>query len=169
MALIDRITRTNFVPTKLPTRVPAEKVNEIIDFLNTYAPNGTLAIDTIAEQTAGNGIVIDSVTLKDGAITTTGINKRSCDPALTAHAGGTKAAGLALTKDINIITVCATLNDSVLLPTPEVGAEVIVGNLGAAGCAVYGSGTTTIDDILTANPFMIYPEEVIVFRAYTTT
>jgi len=71
MALIDRITRTNFVPTKIPTRVSAEKVNEIIDFLNTYAPNGTLAVNTIAEQTAGNGIVIDSVTLKDGKVLTT--------------------------------------------------------------------------------------------------
>lgn len=35
MALIEKITKVNFVPTKLPTKVPAEKVNEIIDKINS--------------------------------------------------------------------------------------------------------------------------------------
>jgi len=34
--IIERLNTRNFLPTKLPTRVPAEKVNEIIDLLNEH-------------------------------------------------------------------------------------------------------------------------------------
>jgi len=45
---IDKITKTNFVPTKLPTKVPAEKVNEIIDLLNENILSSATTITAIA-------------------------------------------------------------------------------------------------------------------------
>ena len=46
-----------------------------------------IKVDTISENTSANGVVIDSVTLKDGGITTTG--------ALTAN-GGLKADNITI-------------------------------------------------------------------------
>ncbi len=60
---IDKITKTNFVPTKLPTRVPAEKVNEIIDAVN--ALQVTVAEDfpsTITVAADTDALIIDATT-----------------------------------------------------------------------------------------------------------
>lgn len=56
---------------------------------------------------------------------------------VTAKAGGVQANGTLLSGDVNIITVCATLNDSVLLPTAEAGREITVFNSGAAAASVF--------------------------------
>ena len=53
MAAIDLITKTNFVPTKLPTRVPAEKVNEIIDALNALGTTGISTVKVINSESGG--------------------------------------------------------------------------------------------------------------------
>lgn len=143
MAAIDLITKTNFVPTKLPTRVAPEKVNEIIQRLN-------------------------SITDEDGELTVSVPTKLSVAPAVTAHAGGTKAAAFQLTEEVNIVTTCATALDSVLMPTADVGMRVVIANLGAATCAVYGKGTNTIDDIATANPLIVQPETMVTLYCYTT-
>lgn len=56
---------------------------------------------------------------------------------LTAHAGGGQGSALVLTGDYNNITVVATAGDSVKLPTPILGSEVIVENNGANDLAVF--------------------------------
>lgn len=89
---------------------------------------------------------------KTGALSTAGIPKAALEVGLTAHAGGTQAAALALSTSVpvHVIAVCATLGDSVALP-PAVGsgARHTVSNQGAASCQVYGSGTDTIDGVAT--------------------
>lgn len=129
---------------------------------------GTLYADYIYERTSGAGVTIDGVLIKDGTVTTTAPTVSSVDPAITAHAGGTKAAAYALSKQINIVTTCATALDSLLMPTAVVGQQITVANLGVATCAIYGKGTNTIDDIATANPFILQPEDVVTFTCYTT-
>lgn len=69
---------------------------------------------------------------------------------ITATPGGTKAAAFPLTKSLNRVSVCATLNDSVLLPKAIAGSVVILINSGAATLAFYGKGTDTIDGAATA-------------------
>jgi len=169
MAVIDLINRTNFLPTKIPIKVPAEKVNEVLQRLNSItADDGTLIADTIAESTSGTGVTIDGVLIKDGTVTTTAPLITSVAPAITAHAGGTKAAAYVLTEELNVITVCATALDSVLLPAAVVGLKITLVNLGVATCAVYAAGTNTIDDIITTNPAIVQPEDVVTFYCYTT-
>lgn len=63
---------------------------------------------------------------------------------ITATAGGTKAAAYALTKTLSRVSVCATNDDSVLLPKAIAGSEVTVINAGAARLAVYAKGADTI-------------------------
>jgi len=47
----------------------ATKVNEIIDVVNELAPSsGTIEADVISEETAGAGVTVDGVLLKDGGI-----------------------------------------------------------------------------------------------------
>jgi hypothetical protein len=72
--------------------------------------------------------------------------------ALTAHAGGTQAAALALSSTVSVhrVTVCATNADSVKLPTAVAGEVHIVRNDGATILQVYGSGTSTINGVATA-------------------
>lgn len=74
----------------------------------------------------------------------------SVQTGITATAGGTKATAFQLNAAFCKVAVCATNNDSVLLPPGYAGLEVIVANAGAATLAVYGSGTDTINDVATA-------------------
>ncbi len=76
---------------------------------------------------------------------------------VTAHAGGTQAAGLQLlsTKIIHIIAVCATLDDSVLLPTVVADAWHRIINRGVAALRVFGNGTSTINGIASATGVLI--------------
>jgi hypothetical protein len=57
--------------------------------------------------------------------------------ALTATAGGTQAAGLALVSRYNRISVCATGGDSVVLPPMLADLTLYVANDGAAACNVF--------------------------------
>ncbi len=70
--------------------------------------------------------------------------------ALTATAGGTKAAALQLGYGENIVTVCATAANSVLLPYAFAGAMVFLSNDGATSTTVYGKGTDLIDSVASA-------------------
>lgn len=74
------------------------------------------------------------------------------EDSLTAHAGGTQAAALALsaTKDYHRISTCATAGDSISLPAATVGHAHFVRNDGAASCQVFGASTETINGIATA-------------------
>jgi hypothetical protein len=96
---------------------------------------------------------------------TTGI-----ETTLTAHAGGTQAAALALsaTKAIHHVTVCATAADSVKLPVLAVGERHTVINSGAAALQVFGAGTSTINDIATATGISILPGNAMEFEAIAT-
>ena len=58
---IDRITKTNFVPTKLPTKVPAEKVNEIIDALNENILSSATTITALAGGGATGATLLTSL------------------------------------------------------------------------------------------------------------
>ena len=91
--------------------------------------------------TSGSGLSIG------GLFTLTGV-----EDTLTAHAGGTKAAALALsaTKNFHRVSVCATEGDSVLLPAATVGQSHFVRNDGVAPMKVYGAGTDTINGIAEA-------------------
>jgi hypothetical protein len=69
---------------------------------------------------------------------------------LTATAGGTQAAALALTAQVNRVTTVANAADSVLLPASAPGLWVVVVNSGANAMQVFGKGTDTIDGVATA-------------------
>ncbi len=89
---------------------------------------------------------------------------------LTAHAGGTQAAGLALSATVCVhhVTVCATAADSVLLPVLVVDDVHIVFNFGAASMQIYGAGTSTINDVATATGVAIPAGKGAIFHARET-
>lgn len=78
----------------------------------------------------------------------------SVEDAITAHAGGTQAAALALdaTKTVHNVTVVGTAADSIKLPLATgSGIQHWIKNSDAAtSLQLYGSGTDTIDGIATA-------------------
>ncbi len=70
---------------------------------------------------------------------------------LTAHAGGTQAAALALPSMINNVSTVTTAADSVKLPVSAAGLNIVVINSAAANAMqVYGAGTDTINGVATA-------------------
>ncbi len=104
---------------------------------------------------AGGGIVLASAPGEIGGgtpakvnATVTGISSET----VTAHTGGTQAAGLQLsaTKGVHVVSVCATAADSVLLPTVVTDEVHRVINKGAAALQVFGNGTSTINGVATA-------------------
>lgn len=79
-----------------------------------------------------------------------GLLAESALDTLTAHAGGGQTSALALANELNRITTVATAGDSVKLPASIAGLTIIVINHGAKSCQVFGAGTDTIDDVVTA-------------------
>lgn len=61
----------------------------------------------------------------------------STSEGLTATASGTQATGLALVSRYNVVSVCATSGDSVVLPPAVPDLTIYVENDGAAPCGVY--------------------------------
>lgn len=94
-----------------------------------------------------------------------GISRRDT---ITAKAGGTKAAAIALDRSLNRISVCATANDSALLPKAIGGSIVVVTNSGAATAALYGAGTDTINGAATATAYTVATGKTVLFVCYTT-
>lgn len=72
------------------------------------------------------------------------------DAAITANPGGGKADATPLGYGVNVITVCATAANSVILPYAYPGACVFVRNNGAQAAQVFGSGTDTVESTATA-------------------
>lgn len=87
----------------------------------------------------------------------------SANSSLTAHAGGTQAAGLQLTASVNNVTTVATAGDSVLLPASAAGMEITVTNSGVASMQVYGNGTDTINSVATATGVAQLPGQTVVY------
>lgn len=118
----------------------------VIDGTNgdLFQNTGTLAATVFTQFTSAT----DSPTFVNMILT--GLLTESAADALTAHAGGTQALALALTKEINRVTTVAAPADSVKLPPAAAGLTIMVINSGANPMQVFGAGTDTIDDVATA-------------------
>ncbi len=129
-----------------PVATLADRAREIESWV---APDGSkpLAInDDGAVVTATQATII--LALLSGLLRLTGI-----ETGLTAHAGGTKAAALALdaTKAVHNVGTVGTAADSILLPPAVVGEVHVVCNSAAANSMqVFGAGTDTINGVATA-------------------
>jgi len=79
--------------------------------------------------------------------------KSSVENTITAHAGGTQAAALALdaTKTLHNVTTVGTAADSVKLPLAVgSGVQHLVHNSSATSMQVFGDGIDTINAVATA-------------------
>lgn len=96
-------------------------------------------------------------------VTLTGLLTESAASGLTAAAGGTQAAALALTAEVNRVTTVATAADSVKLPPSAPGLTILVINQGANPMQVFGAGTDTIDAVATATGVSQMPNSVVMY------
>jgi len=80
-------------------------------------------------------------------LTVTGEVEVSTHNTITAHAGGGRTSAVALDKQVNRISVCATTADSVVLPAAVAGDFRAVFNDGAAAAQIFADGSDTIDDV----------------------
>lgn len=121
--------------------------------------------DTITERTAGAGVTIDSVVLKDGGVTSTIPNVYANATTITAFATGGQASAVALTKEFNDVTTVATAGDSVKLPAAATGLKITVKNSGAAALDIFPAASDSIDALAINLAVRIQPGSVITFYA----
>jgi len=140
-------------------------LNTIVDAYNTldtavtaFSPSaGALKANTITESTTGNGVSIGNI------LFATKTN------AITAFAGGSQASAVALTSNINRITTCATIHDSVKLMTATAGTFGIkVINDGAAALDVYPATDDIIGSLTANTPITIPPGRESIFDCAVT-
>jgi hypothetical protein len=79
-----------------------------------------------------------------------GLVFESATDALTANAGGGQGSALALTTEVNNVTVVASAADSVKLPAAYPGLTIVLINTGANPMQVFGTGSDTINGVAAA-------------------
>lgn len=88
------------------------------------------------------------------AVALTSVGAAGMEAALTAHAGGTQAAALALsaTKSYHEATIVASAGDSLALPLATGSGNIhwVKNSAAVNSLQLYGSGTDTIDGVATA-------------------
>ena len=140
------------------------------DWQAHVSADGVGNFNTINEYTAGSGVTIDGVLLKDGAITVTSPILLSADVAITAL-GANQAAAYNLTEELNIITG-GLAGTGVELPIAAVGLEIKIVNLTASTKFVYANAASAdiIDDLAASTDYVvIQPEDVVTFFCYDAT
>lgn len=88
-----------------------------------------------------------------GTIDSTLPNFTLLETGLTAHAGGTQAAALALSATVFVhkVDTVTSGNDSVRLPVSVAGqTHIVINNAASNSLQVYGAGTDTINNVATA-------------------
>jgi hypothetical protein len=145
-------------------------------YTTTLEGNGAQMLTLVNAGTEPAGTTVDGTTstgagpvdVLTGAAD--GLNSRelSVSNTLTAHAGGTQAAALALTSSINRVTIVATAADSVRLPTMAAGQMVVVINSDSTdSLQVFGASTATINDVATATGVALAAGKVGIYFAVT--
>lgn len=120
-------------------------------------------------NTLGVGVGLRDGALIDANFTAiTGGSGFSFTDSITAHAGGTRAAGVALTTTLNRISVCATNADSVLLPAATGGQFIVIANAGAASAQIFAAiGTSdTINAVAAATGIVLATNKTIVLWSF---
>lgn len=88
---------------------------------------------------------------------------------LTAHAGGGQANATHLNLGINVVTVVATANDSVVLPVDVLGQTVIVTNRGANNLNIFPALGDNIDVLAPNTAYSLTPGGGLILIGVTST
>lgn len=96
-----------------------------------------------------------------------GLLQESAMDGIVAHAGGGQAAATAMTLELNRVATVATSGDSVRLPASMPGLTIIVENAGANPMQVFGYGTDTINNALTAVGVSHMQGSVVIYSCYS--
>ena len=134
---LDRITKNNQFSKVGPLyKVTSPWINYIIDAFNTMVPStGSAVVDTISESTAGAGVTIDGLLIKDGALSPSSVT--------LATAFGTAAANVTTVEygdGRNITTVLTFTN--LVVGAPSAGAN------SAHGVLLHTLSTTAVSHIV---------------------
>lgn len=110
-----KVTANNHLPGEGDGRFPvySKQFNELVEaFLELEGTDGTFTLDIINEKTAGSGVTIDSVLLKDGGITATSSITTSGATAgigFATGAGGTVTQTTSRATGVEISTPCGAI------------------------------------------------------------
>jgi hypothetical protein len=147
------------IPVWTDNNVISRKIYRTTAGGSTYLLAGTIAdnttttyTDTLADGSLGAAppaaSTADSLQVINGWCSFQRPMQASVTVAVTAFASGGQASATLLFSQVNIITVCASIADSVLLPLLNaniIGIEIEVKNNGVASCNVFPGSAQTIN------------------------
>lgn len=181
LALTASVNRVATVATAADSvSLPASAAGLVVTVINDAAlamqvfGAGTDTINGVATATGvsqiGKSVVVYSCAVAGswhaeglGSGFSAGLQTLAASNALTAHAGGTQGAALALTSTVNRIATVASAADSVSLPASAPGMVVTIINDAALSCQVFGAGTDTINGVATATGVAQMGKSVVVY------
>jgi len=153
----------------------ATKVNEIIDVVNELAPSsGTIEADVISEETAGAGVTIDGVRLKDGGVSmgTTNANMFTVLTTLTAtEIVGTAAGDIGHASGATLVTNASSAYTLEFVSAVAIYDYATAAYTGGANDLVIaiGSGGAAISGVCsTANLLGAAGDKIVYFTPLTT-
>jgi hypothetical protein len=127
--------------------VKAQTYNDLKDDFDALRPSDTtLNVDTISEVSAGNGVVIDSVTLKDGKILTTTAPVSYLLPVM-----GVGVYGTPVSDAVAIDNIAFTVNMRAGLDKTDPLASSMAGYFGAGNTATTATPNACLQGILVTN------------------
>lgn len=145
-------------------------VATIPDNVTTVYSDG--AIDSSLGVTGPSFSTADSLQLVKGYMSFSRPIQGSVAGALTALAGGGQTGATLASAQINIIAVCATLNDSVVLPTLSaslIGLGIEIKNNGVASCNIFPALGQTINALAVNTAIAQAAAAVARYRAVSAT
>lgn len=104
-----------------------------------------------------------------GALSYTTFLTHGLTTGITAFAGGGQASAVALTTDLNNVTVCATAGDSVKLPSAAAGLDIFIKNTGAAALDIFPATGDSINALAVNLAIRIQPASSVRFIAQDAT
>jgi hypothetical protein len=146
-------------PTQMDLNVEYETLQAAVD----VDDEDELRANSLSEGDTGAGITMNN------KLITTEPTKYSAATGITAFATGGQGSATQLTEENNEVTTCATGNDSVKLPSVELGLRVSVKNDGAAMLAVFPFTGDTINDGSANASILIPPGANVTFYGISAT
>lgn len=155
------ISGTTYTGTATTNQILLGTTN--VTTISSVAPSSSQVLTIPDPGAAASFVMTEGAATINGVKTFGSIAELKATDAITAFSGGGQGSAVALTSQVNRITVCAADGDSVALPTAVPGQLIEVANIGATYADVFPISGDLIDSLSVDIAVSLPPGESIIF------